>query len=901
MVGSETDAKVSAPPLRSFCKFAAFWLLNVALFAQTANTAPPVRIYLANDDHTDFFWTADAETYERVFQEMIDYYLDLADTTDEDPIPYQSRFNCDGSYWLWVYERHRTSEEFERVVARLRSGHLSAPMTTLVSCYGGQPLEAVLRGMYYTGRLERRYGLRFPLAVAMENQTLPLGLASLWAGAGAHYTWRGVCDCATRLSSNQLHQRSPEIYWYTGHDGQRVLMKWHSLAPNGNQTIGGYAEAFDPVASIRYLSADPEFLRRYRAPGASGPYAVRGAFGFGWDALDRKTGEPYVANENQYPLTDHFHDLAREHSTPSRQVIASNEEDFFRDFETLYGETLKSISVTYGNEWDLYSASMAETSARVRRAVEKLRAAELLATLVSLKEPTFLANHVAARDRAFTNLGLYWEHDWTADGPVPRDVRAAWQEQLADQIEAYVDAQHDEAAQRLGTSIQQPDPKTERFFVLNPLGWTRTDYADLAYAGTKAIHVRDVSTGNEVPHQFVQHEGESFLRILASNLSSAGYRVFEILEGPGSVARNNAATVGQDNSTLENERVRIALARDGAITSLVSRALPGIEFATDIDGLWLNDLAPNATDGRPIIVENAGPVSVTLKCESLAGLRHTTRLTLFRDSERIELRNELLGNFADVRHWSFSFNLESPDVHAEEVGAIIRLKTKTAGGDYADSHARFDYATLNHFADIADGRNTRGVTLANADCAFVHLGRSTPDRLDTVTPQLNVLAGGQVDGPRLGIHSQNGASYFLQRFALRPHAAYDAASAMRFALEHQNPLVTGFVRGTPESPYPEARYSLVTVDQPSVLLWALKPHEDGIEQGAIARLWNLSSTESACTVTFEPGLVAAHLVTHVETDIQPLPIVQGKVSLPLAQAQLRSLRLLPKGRDATSR
>ncbi len=216
-------------------------------------------------------WTADEATYERVFQEMIDYYLDLADATDANPAAYQSRFNCDGSYWLWIYEKHRTPAEFQRVIDRLRSGHLSAPMTTLVSCYGGQPTEAVLRGMYYAGRLERQHDVSFPLAVAMENQTLPLGLASLWAGAGAEYSWRGVCDCASRVSSEKMHRRPHEIYWYAGQDGQRVLMKWHSLASAGNKSIGGYAEAFNPAASIRYLTENADFLQRFRAPELPNP------------------------------------------------------------------------------------------------------------------------------------------------------------------------------------------------------------------------------------------------------------------------------------------------------------------------------------------------------------------------------------------------------------------------------------------------------------------------------------------------------------------------------------------------------------------------------------------------------------------------------------------------------
>ena len=49
------------------------------------------------------------------------------------------------------------------------------------------PTKAVLRCMscaYYALRLERRYNVRCPLAMAMKNQTLPLVLSSLWEGSG---------------------------------------------------------------------------------------------------------------------------------------------------------------------------------------------------------------------------------------------------------------------------------------------------------------------------------------------------------------------------------------------------------------------------------------------------------------------------------------------------------------------------------------------------------------------------------------------------------------------------------------------------------------------------------------------------------------------------------------------
>ena len=53
--------------------------------------------------------------------------------------------------------------------------------------------------------------------------------------------------------------------------------------------------------------------------------------------------------------------------------------------------------------------------------------------------------------------------------------------------------------------------------------------------------------------------------------------------------------------------------------------------------------------------------------------------------------------------------------------------------------------------------------------------------------------GGQVDGRGLGIWDQDGDSLFIQRFALGSHKDYSATHSMRFALEHQNALISGNV------------------------------------------------------------------------------------------------------------
>ena len=429
------------------------------------------RIYIALDDHTDYMWTADEATYRQSFIDMLDYYLDLADATDGNPAEFQSRFNCDGSFWLWTYEKNKSIADYDRLISRIQDGHISVPLNPLVILYGGTPAEAILRGMYYPGKIERRENLRFRLAVSMENQTLPLGLGSLWAGAGACYSWKGICNCATHVPA--AGDREHDIYWWQGLDGSRVLMKWNSFF--GNQSMGGYAEARDASAVVDFVDTDPDFIARY-------PYPVIGCFGKGWDDLQTKT--------------DEFITVAQSKTTPDRLVIVSNEEDFFIDFEANHGNSIPTIVASFGNEWELYCASMAEVSASVKRSVEKLRAAEALATLVSLETPNFIDDRSEARDLAWMNLGLYWEHDWTADGPVPRNLRRDWQRKLEGEIRGYIDPLLADASILLGGYIQKTGINA-RFYAFNPLSWMRTDYADFLMNNPGPIHIVDLNTGQE--------------------------------------------------------------------------------------------------------------------------------------------------------------------------------------------------------------------------------------------------------------------------------------------------------------------------------------------------------------------------------------------------------------------
>jgi alpha-mannosidase len=114
---------------------------------------------------------------------------------------------------------------------------------------------------------------------------------------------------------------------------------------------------------------------------------------------------------------------------------------------------------------------------------------------------------------------------------------------------------------------------------------------------------------------------------------------------------------------------------------------------------------------------------------------------------------------------------------------------------------------------------------------------------------------------------------------------------MRFALEDQNPLVAGEVSGG--HGYPETEFSLLQASDPNVLLWALKPSEEGISKGVVARFWNMSPNAALFDVKLQGGLSKASTITHIETDPSPAQLEAGELRTVAEAWQLRTFLLQP--------
>lgn len=874
----------------------------ILLLLQT-NAQPVKRLYLANDDHTDFMWTANEAGYDSAFVKMLDYYLDQIDSTQTNPADFQARFNCDGSYWMQAYQRHRSPAQFERLISRIKSGHISMPLHALINCYGGMPTEAAIRGMYYAGQVERKHNIRFRMAGTMENNTIPLGMSSIWAGAGAKYSWNGIGGYGSQMSYEYRSSRRHQLYNYTGLDGSAVMMKWYIYNERKTSPLGSYAEtrtamkSKDPVKEIGTMVTRLDAMCDTLSPDSKYPFNAVAAFGYGHDDL-----ETY--------LSPAFIQVAKNGTSPSRKVRVSVLEDFFKDIEANYPK-LPSESVTYGNEWDLYSASMNETTAKIRRSTEKLRGAEALAVIAGIlktsskemskkrRVPEFPVSIICPeklmnlRNQAWDSFGYYWEHDWTGDSKVAINERPAWQINLQKNLTFYADTLHNLSAKQLSQQISQA--ANPRFYVFNSLSWVRSDVADLVWNGNYPVKVIDLQTKNEVPSQLITKGENKFIRIYAENIPSVGYKVFEIREeNPAQFP----AAITVSGETISNSFYSLSLSRSGAITRITDKRANNRQLVKFIEGRYLNDLGSGDVDsGKPIEVENSGPVSVTLKANSAYPVKHTVRVTLYANSPRIDIENSIDVNFGDVKTWAYSFNLNNPTTRYEELGAVITAKTENNGGHYSSQNARYDWQTFNHFANMSEA--DYGVTISNLDCSFFKLGRSSVYTLDENASQLSALAGGRVDkkwedGGYLGFPNQNGETSFHYHFALTSHqTGFDAVGSMKFALEHQNPLITGEVSGG-KSASKQNQFSMLSVSDPKVLLWSVKPSEEGIENGMITRFWNMGSSKSNPEIKLSQNIGSAWQTTHIETNEKQLTPVNGTLSVSFNPYQINTFRLLPE-------
>jgi len=831
-------------------------LLSVVLFItlaglpEIAAQQPLKHLYLGNDTHTDLIWNGTEEEWYKYSLDMARFYLNLGESTRTNVPEARSKWNYDVAWTLFMMEKRESKEFFNRIIEQIKHEQASVPFNFTLPVYGASTLESVLRSFYYGGHLERAYDLNLDLAICQENPTIPLGLASLWAGSGARYSWRGVCNCATKM--NTVGPREHEIYWYTGLDGSRILMKWYSNY-GWNAELGGYGEMLEPTVAVLQMDTLCGSTRY--------PYNIAGAFGKGWDNI----------HNYSYDLV-----WGLGHRTkPGTKLYLSNQIDFFRHFESEYGKDLPAVTLSYGNEWDINLASLAEVSGQLRRSMEKLRTAEAMAAVITRGDNSKLKSLEPLKQGFLYGISMYNLHGWTADGPIPRHDFATYMRNQQKKVSDYADSLYVFSAREMGKQINA-GVQDNVAFVFNALNWERSGFVDIP-VNKESNAVRDLVTEEMLEGIEIFKGEDKYLRVLIRNIPSTGYK---LVQGVKSDGKTDKEVFRFAQLTLETPFYTVRLSKSGAISSLFDKQSKK-EWVKD----WINDLGgTEQAKGENIQILEKSAQHIKLLCRSGLPVKHACVITFYADSKRIDFENSIQQNFDGLLHWSFSFNVERPDVWHEEVGAVIRAKLASAGGHYADKMARYDYLSLNHFVNV--GNEKESITLSNADCLFFRLGNSTPQFLDMNSSDIHVLIGGQVN-ENLGMIKQDGDTLFYQHFSILPHnQAFNQVESIRFSLEHQNPFSAGKVFAGGE--WNEKKYSFFSNDNTNAILWTLKPGE---EDGVTIRFWNLEPRPVIVSGSFSWPIQKVMYASHVETDIAEIPVSGNSVAVELNPYQLKTYHL----------
>jgi len=374
--------------------------------------------------------------------------------------------------------------------------------------------------------------------------------------------------------------------------------------------------------------------------------------------------------------------------------------------------------------------------------------------------------------------------------------------------------------------------------------------------------------------------GSNYLRILASNVPSLGYRIYRYTPGTPSSFPPAATVTG---NRIESDLYRVDVGARGEITSALDKAAGSREMA----GTALNDFGSGTASVA--VAGNVGPVSATVRRDISGSPQRRVRITLFRDIDRIEIENEILENYTGDGLYAYEVNLVAPQIRFEEIGAIARPGLAGQGGDFL-AGTRADYMTLNHFASLSDG--SYSMTLSNWDAFAMRVDNSTTTTFDLPTSRVSVLATGNPSGA--GITNQGGDSSFLTRLALQGESgAYSGPAAMRTSLAHQNPLRAIPLPRNQTGPLSAATDSFLSVSAQSVVVTAFKPAEEG-SRGLVVRLWELAGIATNFTIDASRfGPAAAYEVSLIESDVAPVSVSSGVISASIAANELKAYRFVP--------
>ena len=288
---------------------------------------PPRRwtLYWLASNHTDVGYTDLQERCLEIHRKNLDAALARL------PAHPDYRWSAECALQVLSYVENRSPAAGEALVQAIRDGKVGFGALFANVLTGILDHETFARVVWPTGLFARERGLGYLSAQITDVPGQPLTFPTVLAASGVRYLASGPNPEravpllpeaeATRFGLTGEWTTYPQLYWWEGPDGSRVL-HWRAYH-YGDALRFGFDVGAEAMARrlSDWLLTNPVLV----SPGY--PYDVALLYGAQWDNA--------VMDER---LVENFEEFRRRYAFP--RIVAGRAEDFFRDVERRFGSKL---------------------------------------------------------------------------------------------------------------------------------------------------------------------------------------------------------------------------------------------------------------------------------------------------------------------------------------------------------------------------------------------------------------------------------------------------------------------------------------------------------------------------------------------------------------------------------
>ena len=791
----------------------------------------PVRritVYVLPHSHNDIGYTEIQSAVENKQINNLLKGIDFAKRTKDYPEGARFVWNLEGVYAADLFLQRMSEAQKKDFYAAVKDGGVALNGMYLNTLTGLCRPEELLRLFARATQLGAECHVKVDAAMISDVPGYTWGTIAAMAQAGIKY-FSAAPNYFDRIGNILVQWEDKPFYWVSpsGKDKLLVWIPWKGYALSHG--LPGLSESFaadymDQLTRVNY------------------PYDI---------TYVRWSGHGDNA-EPEISISDFVKDFNTKYTWP--KFVISSTSRAFSSFEKRYGDKLPMVKGDWTGYWEDGAASSALETGMNRNSSSRLSQAE---ALYSMLQPARFP--VDSFRKAWQQVILYSEHTWGADCSITRPLSQKTKEQWEIK-KSYADSAHLFSEKLLHAAL--PAVGGSSIDVYNTNSWVRSGLVLLTPQQSGAGDVVKDDKGNVVVSQRLS-TGE--LAFVASDVKPFAARRYTIGKGRPAAGAGIAVTA----NSLDNGVVKVVVDETtGAIKSLRNHSIDN-NFSDSASGENLNDylflhgnkLADLQRNGPvSISVKEKGPVMAVLSIRSEApGCNSLVReVCVVRGLDYVEVKNILdkkpaeldpvPGDYAwanvggkESVNFGFPFHVAGGDMKIDIPMAVMRPEA-----DQIPSACK-NWLEVGAWADVSN--KDLGITWASLDAPLVEVGGVTATLLGG---QTNPAVWRKTIEPTQKLYSwainnhwetnyrayQDGIITF--RYVLRPHGAFDPATAAQFGTGLAQPLVVASGGGG------EAGKPLLRLSNESVLVQALKPSDDG--RAWIVSLFNPGSTAQSVSL-----------------------------------------------------